>query len=105
MRGAGFAGGATTLRAPLLPGEPEVAEWTRRQVLLRYTFDPVTALRVLHLDGPEASAAPLVQKLTARLPQLSERQVLADLAAPDDVTRLRAVQAVSVLRLVAGAIC
>ncbi|WP_454698351.1 hypothetical protein [Arthrobacter humicola] len=102
VRTLGFAGGAVTLRAPLLAGEPEVAEWTRRHVLLRYTFDPVTLLRVLYLDGGEAVGVPAVQKLVARLPQLSEGQVLADMGSTDEVTCLRAIQAVSVLRLAAA---
>ena len=95
----GFTGGATTVRAPLVPGEPEVAEWSRRQVLLRYTFDPVSLLRIIRLDGPEAIDAPVVQRLMARIPVVTEERVLADLAADDDETVLRAIQAAGVLRL------
>lgn len=98
----GFAGGATTVRAPLVAGEPEVAEWSRRQLLVRYAFDPVTFLRVIYLDGAEAAGAPVVQRLMARLPIVSEEQVLGDLASDDDETALRAIQAVSVLRLTAA---
>lgn len=102
MQALGFTGGATTVRAPLLPGEPEVAEWSRRQVLLGYTFDPVTFLRVLYMDGPEADSTPVVQRVMAQLPIVSEEQVLGDLASDDDETALRAIQAVSVLRLTAA---
>lgn len=98
----GFTGGATTVTAPLVPGEPEVAEWSRRQILLRYTFDPVTFLRVIRLDGGEAATAPVVQRVMARLPLVPEEQVLADLASEDDETALRAIQAVGVLRLTAA---
>ena len=94
-----FTGGATTVRAPLVAGEPEVAEWSRRQILLRYTFDPVTFLRVLYLDGPEAAAAPAVRRVLARLPLVDDGQVLADLASDDDEAVLRAIQAAGVLRL------
>lgn len=98
----GFTGGATTVRAPLLAGEPEVAEWSRRQILLRYTFDPVTFLRVIRFDGPEAAEAPVVKRLMARLPIVSDEQVLADLDSADDETALHAIQAVAVLRLTAA---
>lgn len=47
------------------------------QILLRYTFDPVSIPRVLYLDGPEAPAVPPVRKLVTRLPELTEPQVLA----------------------------
>jgi hypothetical protein len=101
-RDFGFTGGATTVRAPLVAGEPEVAEWSRRHILLRYTFDPVTFLRVIYLDDPEAADAPVVQRLLARLPVVSAEQVLGDLASNDDETVLRAIQAVSALRLTAA---
>jgi hypothetical protein len=94
-----FTGGATTLRAPLVAGEPEVAEWTRRQILLRYTFDPVTFLRVLYVDGPEADAAPAVRRVLARIPLVGEDEVLADLNSDDDEAVLRAIRAAGVLRL------
>jgi hypothetical protein len=100
VRALQFTGGATTRLAPLLAGEPEVAEWNRRHILLRYTFDPVSMLRVLYLDGPEAAEAPQVRKLVTRLPKLTAPQVLAGLDSPDDVVRLRAIQAAAVLRLV-----
>ena len=99
IRAHDFTGGATTVRAPLVAGEPEVAEWSRRQVLLRYTFDPVSFLRVLYLDGPEAAAAPAVQRVLASLPLVGEDQILADLASDDEVAVLRAIQAAGVLRL------
>jgi hypothetical protein len=98
----GFTGGATTVRPPLVAGEPEVAEWSRRQILLRYTFDPVTFLRVIRLDGPEAESNPVVQGLMARIPLVTDEQVLADLGSGDDETAVRAIQAVSVLRLTAA---
>ncbi len=98
----GFTGGATTRRAPLVAGEPEAAEWSRRQVLLRYTFDPVSFLRVLRLDGAEAADAPVVQRLTDLLPLVTDEQVLADLDSDDEEAVLRAVQAGSVLRLAAA---
>ncbi|MFD2081308.1 hypothetical protein SAMN05421678_1045 [Actinopolymorpha cephalotaxi] len=101
-RTLGFTGGATTVRPPLLAGEPEVAEWSRREILLRYSFDPVTFLRVLRLDGPEADSAPVVQRLLARLPLVTDEQVLADLDSYDDETAVRAIQAVGVLRLTAA---
>lgn len=72
-----------------MAGEPEVAEWHLGQILLRYTFDPVSILRVMHLDGPEAPAVPPVRKLVTRLPQLTEPQVLAGLDSSDDVICLR----------------
>lgn len=104
VRGHGFDGGPATVRAPLLAGEPELAEWRRRQVLLRYSFDPVTFLRVLQVDGSEveggeADHVPAVGKLLARVPKLEAEQVLAELDSSDEVTCLRAIQAVSVLRL------
>jgi hypothetical protein len=40
--------------------------------------------------------------LVARLPLLSEECVLTDLDSDDDETVLRAIQAVSVLRVIAG---
>lgn len=98
----GFTGGATTVRAPLVRGEPEVAEWSRRQVLIRYTFDPVTFLRVIRLDGPEATDAPVVQRLMAQIPVVTQERILADLESDDDETVLRAIQAVGVLRLTAA---
>jgi hypothetical protein len=98
----GFTGGATTVRAPLVAGEPEVAEWSRRQILLRYTFDPVAFLRVIYLDSAEVAGAPMVQRLMARLPIVSKEQVLGDLASDDDETVLRAIQAAAVFRLVAA---
>lgn len=98
----GFVGGATTVRAPLVAGEPEVAEWSRRQILLRYTFDPVTFLRVIYLDGAEAAESPVAQRLMARLPLVTDEQVLADLDSDDDETGLRAIQAASALRLTAA---
>lgn len=102
LQGLGFSGGATTELAPLLPGEPEMAEWSRRHVLIRYTFDPVSSLRVIRLDGPEAIGAPLVQRLMARIPVVTPDQVLADLDSEDDEAVLRAIQAAGVLRLTAA---
>jgi hypothetical protein len=102
VRALHFTGGATTRLVPLLAGEPEVAEWNRRHILLRYTFDPVSMLRVLHLDGPEAPETPPVRKLVTRLPQLTVPQVLAGLDSSDDVVCLRAIQAAAVLRLVSA---
>ena len=73
-----------------------------RDILLRYTFDPVSMLRVLHLDGPEAPETPPVRKLVTRVPQLTVPQVLPGLDSSDEVVCLRAIQAAAVLRLVAA---
>ena len=54
------------------------------------------------MDGPETDSTPVVQVVMAQLPIVSEEQVLGDLASDDDETALRAIQAVSVLRLTAA---
>jgi hypothetical protein len=61
----------TSVTAPLLPGEPELASWERGRAGGRivYTFNPVVSLRVLSFYGD--AAAELKSEVAARLPVLT----------------------------------
>jgi hypothetical protein len=94
VRALGFG-----LRPDTVAGEPEIAEWSREEVLLHYKFDPVSRLRVIRVDCPDAASTGILQPLLERIPFVTEEQVLADLGSDEDATLLRALQAVSILRL------
>lgn len=60
LTSAGYQRGAdTSVTAPIIPGEPELAHWNSEStdVFISYSFNPVVALRVLTLSGDDAGKA------------------------------------------------
>lgn len=78
---------STMVRAPLVPGEPEVASWKHQHADGRivYTFNPVVSLRVLSFYGD--AAAELRTEAAARLPSLTSGDLL-ELLESDDTEKL-----------------
>jgi hypothetical protein len=75
----------------ILPGEPELAAWTRHgRERLTYTFNPVVSLRVLALSGLDANAATTVSR---SLPALDQERIAIMLGAADPREQLRGVLA------------
>jgi hypothetical protein len=84
-----------TAPEPLLPGEPEDAEWHDDATRLRYHFEPATGMRALRLSGTRADAA--AATLAAQLPCLGSADARALLGSPDAGDRLRGLQMVELL--------
>lgn len=75
---------------PLLDGEPNAALWTMGggNPTVVYSFNPVARLRVLEVG---TLPPPLRCDLREKLPILTAREMMADLRAPEDRQRLRAL--------------
>jgi hypothetical protein len=98
VHAAGLEGGPTTALPPLLPGEPELAEWTdpaHPDVRVSYSFDPTVMLRVLEVGVPADHETWL--RLSRQLPTVPEEDLLAGLFAGDVETLARTVLAARVL--------
>ncbi len=95
-RSVGLRGGPTTALPPLVPGEPELAEWWHEDVLVSYSFDPTVSLRVLSADGDRPGPW---GRLTARLVVVDEAGVRRWLDALDEEDLVRGILAVEALQL------
>ena len=83
---------STTTLPPILPGEPELAQWrSQSDVLLTYTFNPVVHLRVLEIFGAAATSQRDV--LSSTLPTVSLQDLERGLEADDPRMVLRAIMA------------
>jgi hypothetical protein len=94
---AGLRGGPTTLLPPVLPGEPELAEWARGEVLVRYELDPPVLLRVLSTTAEPHD--PRWRRMLDWLVVVDEATVAGWLRGRDADELLRGVLAVRVLGL------
>jgi hypothetical protein len=90
----------TAVTAPVLPGEPELAQWRRDDddSLLTYTFNPVVKLRALQVSGP--SAAIHGEAIAATLPTVSPDDIARALGAGDPRELLRGILTASELEAV-----
>ncbi|HEU4325844.1 MAG TPA: SUMF1/EgtB/PvdO family nonheme iron enzyme [Roseiflexaceae bacterium] len=91
-----------TAPEPFIPGEPELAEWRRRDAdgsaaRLVYTFAPASGLRALAAELPAPGDRSYAEPLGA-LPQLRAPDAAALLASPDQRSCLRGIQAAALLR-------
>ncbi|MFP5391274.1 MAG: hypothetical protein ACLGI6_06970, partial [Gammaproteobacteria bacterium] len=75
-----------TAPLPIIPGEPESAEFRRGLLRLHYQFEPATGLRELRTTGKDGEDA--LAALATRLPCLGVEQARALLASPDKAARL-----------------
>ncbi len=87
---------------PLIPGEPELAEWARKtsgraNTRLIYTYFPATGLRALLLRAPAADVARLHSQLERELPTLDRAAITRLLASNDVPELLRGIQAAGLL--------
>jgi hypothetical protein len=92
-----------TAPAPLIPGEPELAEWRRRnadggEARLIYTFAPASGLRALALELPGAQGRALADALRGQIPHLAPPDVAALLRSDDARACLRGIGAAALLR-------
>jgi len=90
FREGGWRGGPTTLTAPLLPGEPELAVWRKDGTVVQYEYNPVVGLRVLEVAG---------DALPPQLTALSPDAIRQALNSPDETTQLFGVLASTELGL------
>jgi hypothetical protein len=84
---------ARTVLPPILPGEPELAQWASGsgEALLTYTLNPVVHLRVLDVSGE--SAASEVDGLARTLPVLHPDDLGCSLESNDVRTVVRGILA------------
>jgi hypothetical protein len=88
---------ATTVLPSILPGEPELAQWTSAsgETLITYTMNPVVHLRVLDVSG--ASASSHRDGLAAVLPTLDLDDLVRTLESDDVRSVLRGILAAEAL--------
>lgn len=98
---AGWARVGGVVTSPILPSEPELAQWrlTTDDTMATYTFNPAVRLRVLEVQGQHAAAQS--GQLEQALPVMRETDVAHALQAQDSRTILRGILAASALKAVA----
>jgi hypothetical protein len=81
--------------SPIIEGEPEIAEFTRGELRLLYTFEPASGLRVLRSAGPHCDDA--LPNLASRLPSRGSEHARALLHATDTASRLLGLRMIDAL--------
>lgn len=84
-----------TAPPPIIPGEPEIAEFERADSRLHYHFEPATGLRELRISGPRGNDE--LATLASRLPCLGLERIRELLRAPDVESRLLGLRMIEVL--------
>jgi hypothetical protein len=77
----GWTGGSSTAYAPLVPGEPELARWTKRRGVIDYTCNSAIWFRTLQTRNVGKDELSL---LSSDLPHLGESDVLELIDDADD---------------------
>jgi hypothetical protein len=84
-----------TAPPPIIPGEPEIAEFERSDSRLHYHFEPATGMRELRISGPRGDDE--LAWLASRLPCQGSERARELLHAEDVESRLLGLQMVEAL--------
>lgn len=84
-----------TAPPPILPGEPEIAEFERGNLQLHYHFEPATGMRELRISGPRGDDA--LAALGSRLPCQGLERARELLHAQDVESRLLGLRMIEAL--------
>lgn len=99
LRDLGMEGGPTTVLAPLLPGEPEAAAWSRGAAVVTYSFEPAVAFRELRGNAASDPRWPLLAERLSHLDVDDVRGLLRATADDEVALGLLATRAMGLTRL------